>query len=177
MPRAKPLITDNQWERIEPLLPDLNKGKKPGRPWTDNRACFEGILWVLKTGARWRDLPEHYPSPSTCWRRLKLWEEQGIWENAWRQFLRELDLKGLLDWDEAFIDATFHAAKRGASMSGRQGKAREPKSCWWPMAEVFRSEFSPRLRTLTKALSPSQRSELYAFLAQPAGDPEPNPNA
>ena len=68
-----------------------------GRPWADNREVLEGILWVLKTGARWRDLPPEYPSPSTCWRRLRLWEEQEVWLDVWRQFLAELDARGRLD--------------------------------------------------------------------------------
>lgn len=66
-------LTDRQWSKIGPLLPKLSSW---GRPWKDNRAVLEGILWILRTGARWKDLPERYPSPSTCWRRLKLWEEQ-----------------------------------------------------------------------------------------------------
>jgi len=71
-------LTEEQWRRIEPLLPKL---ESRGRPWADNRLVLEGILWVLKTGARWRDLPEQYPSASTCWRRLQLWEEEDIWLN------------------------------------------------------------------------------------------------
>jgi len=56
-------------------------------------------------------LPKRYPSPSTCWRRLKLWEEQDIWLEAWRAFLSELDEKGQLDWSEAFVDGSFAPAK------------------------------------------------------------------
>jgi transposase len=69
MRRRSVVVTDKQWAKIEPLLPVLPAGPQGGRPWADNRAMFEGILWVLKTGARWRDLPEGYPSGSTCWRR------------------------------------------------------------------------------------------------------------
>ncbi|WP_444901822.1 transposase [Microbulbifer sp. SSSA007] len=54
---------------IEPCLPELKRGKGSPKP-IDNRACFEGILWILRSGARWKELPSHYPSPSTCWRRL-----------------------------------------------------------------------------------------------------------
>lgn len=56
--RSKPLLTDKQWKLIEPLLPVLPRSKKGGRPWAPNRAVLEGILWVLRTGARWQDLPE-----------------------------------------------------------------------------------------------------------------------
>ncbi|MBI4833819.1 MAG: transposase [Planctomycetes bacterium] len=62
-------LTDKQWVATKPLLPKL---KSKGRPCKNNREVLEGILWVLRTGARWKDLPDKYPSPSTCWRRLKL---------------------------------------------------------------------------------------------------------
>ena len=67
---AKPFLTDEQWTRIEPLLPKL-KRRKRGRPPKDNRHVFEGILWILKTGARWRDLPKDFGvSSSVCWKRV-----------------------------------------------------------------------------------------------------------
>ncbi|MGQ0536309.1 MAG: IS5 family transposase, partial [Methanobacteriota archaeon] len=100
-------LTDEQWARVEPLLPKWKPSKKGGRPWADNRGVFEGILWVLRTGARWRDLPEEYPSPATCWRRLNRWEQEGVWEDVWQGFLRQLDMRSMLDWQESFIDATF----------------------------------------------------------------------
>jgi transposase len=74
---------------------------------------LEGILWVLITGARWKDLPERYPHPSTCWRRLKEWLETGVLIEMWRAFLSTLDANGVLDWEEAFIDASFFPAKKG----------------------------------------------------------------
>ncbi|WP_353056824.1 transposase [Microbulbifer sp. MLAF003] len=51
----------------------------------------------MRSGARWKDLPSHYPSPSTCWRRLQFWEEQGAWLQAWRRFLELLDQQSLLN--------------------------------------------------------------------------------
>ena len=110
----EPLLTDKQWEKIEPLIPKRPKNPKGGRPRADDRRVFEGILWILKTGARWKDLPDIYPHPSTCWRRLKQWYEQGVLTDMWRAFLSELDRKGILDWDETFLDATFIPAKKGA---------------------------------------------------------------
>ena len=70
-------VTDAQWAKIEPLLPRLPRSRQGGRPWIGNRAVIDGILWVLKTGARWCDLPAEYLSPSICWRRLKRWDEDG----------------------------------------------------------------------------------------------------
>lgn len=63
-------LTDDQWKKLEPLLPKQDRNRRARRPWADSRAAFEGILWILKTGARWRDLPAAYPSPATRWRRL-----------------------------------------------------------------------------------------------------------
>ena len=127
-------LTEKQWKEIEPLLPKL---KSNGRPWKNNRLVVEGILWILRTGARWKDLPEKYPSPSTCWRRLKLWEEQGVWEKIWRTFICRLDKRGQIDWSECFMDGTFVSAKKGAQKSGKRREERAPSSWWWRMAEVF----------------------------------------
>jgi transposase len=74
---------------------------------------LEGILWILRTGACWKDLPKRYPSPSTCWRRLWLWEDEGVCLDVWRKFLAGLDEKSVLDWEEAFIDGSFPRQKKG----------------------------------------------------------------
>src|ERR1700743_2877211 len=84
-------VTDEQWEKIKPFLPKRKCSPRGGRPPADDRACLEGILWVLRSGARWRDLPERYPSYSTCRRRLLEWEEQGVWLKVWRGLLAELE--------------------------------------------------------------------------------------
>ena len=130
----KAFLSDEQWAKIEPLLP---KVRSRGRPWADNRQVLEGILWVLKTGARWRDLPKEYPSPSTCWRRLRHWEECDVWLKIWRQFLSELDQRGKLDWSESFLDGSFAPAKKGASASAKPSAAKARSGWWWSTAKVF----------------------------------------
>jgi transposase len=137
MARNLKLLTDEQWKKIEPLLPDFQRSRKGGPKPRDARLCFEGILWILRTGARWKDLPERYPSPSTCWRRLKLWEEQGVWESLWRAFLAELDEKGQLDWSESFADGSFAPAKKGGHSLVRPNAARARSGWWWSTARVF----------------------------------------
>ena len=109
-------INDDRWKLIDPLLPKPKINPKGGRPSIDNREVLEGIIWVLRTGARWQDLPDRYPSASSCWRRLRLWEEQGVWLDVWRKFLSMLDEKGALDWQEAFIDGSFAPAKKGGPL-------------------------------------------------------------
>lgn len=106
-----------------------------------NRACFEGILWILQTGAAWRFLPDEFPSPSTCWRRLKQWEEEGVWLNARRALLGALDREGLLKCDEAFLDGSFAPAKKGALPSGKPSGARARSGWYWSTVKVFRWEF------------------------------------
>ena len=91
MSRHASELTDEQWSKIEPLIPKRRPSKKGGRKRVEDRRCFEGILWVLRSGARWKDLPAQYPSPATCWRRLQEWEDAGIWLDLWRKFLGELE--------------------------------------------------------------------------------------
>ena len=140
MREPKPMLTDERWSKIEPLLPKEGRLIKRGRPPKGNREVLEGILWILRTGARWRDIPEPLPSGSTCRRRLLLWEEQDLWLDIWRAFLAELDATQKLDWDEAFIDGSFAPAKKGALQSGRPRKAREQSGWWWSTVKVFHLE-------------------------------------
>ena len=145
MAPTRRFITDAQWKKIEPLLPTVEPNPKGGRPRADNRQVLEGILWILKTGAPWADLPAEYPSRSTCHRRLQEWEEEDLWLDIWRTFLAELDERGLLDWNETFADATFMPAKKGAPAWEKPAAAREASSWWWSTARVFLWEASPRL--------------------------------
>lgn len=130
-------LTDEQWAKIQPLLP---KHRSKGRPWANNREVLEGILWVLRSGARWRDLPAHYPSSSTCWRRLKQWEENGVWLRIWRKFLSQLDAQGTLNWSEVFLDGSFASAKKGGSAWVKPNAEKVQSGWWWSTARVFLSE-------------------------------------
>jgi transposase len=73
-------LTDGQWSLIADLLPEPEASPEGGRPPAPSRAWFEGICWVLQMRARWKDLPGSFPSPSTCWRRLRDWTDSGAWE-------------------------------------------------------------------------------------------------
>jgi transposase len=137
MSRHDSELTDEQWEKIDPLLPEPKPSPRGGPKPTPNRPCFEGILWMLRTGARWKDLPQQYPSPSTCWRRLRDWEDQDVWLKAWRAFLAQLDAQGQLDWAEAFADGSFAPAKKGGPASGKRNAARVRSGWWWSTAKVF----------------------------------------
>jgi transposase len=133
----EPLLSEAQWQKIEPLLPKLERRRR-GRPAKSNRVVLEGILWVLKTGARWRDLPKEIGvSPSVCWKRLHRWDQQGVWLRIWRAFLSELDQGGRLDWQESFLDGSFAPAKKGATESAKPSVARAQSGWWWSTAKVF----------------------------------------
>lgn len=134
MARYGRLLTDAQWEKIRPLLPKRPRG---GRPPSDNRKVLAGILWILRSGARWQDLPEEFPSPSTCWRRLRDWEEQGVWLTIWRAFLAELNEQQQLKWSESFLDGSLAPAKKGAPEWERPSGARGQSGWWWSTARVF----------------------------------------
>ena len=147
MARRGVRLSDAQWAQIEPLLPRMPRTVRGGRPWAEARAVIDGILWVLKTGARWRDLPAEYPSPATCWRRLNRWFDDGTWERIWRAFLTELDARGKLAWETAFIDGTFAPAKKGAPTSALPSAGKVQSAWYWWSVRVFLWEYaSPRPR-------------------------------
>ncbi|MBI2855636.1 MAG: transposase [Chloroflexi bacterium] len=104
-------LTDAQWALLAPHLPPP---KQRGRKRADDRATLNGILFVLRTGCRWKDIPLRYGAPTTCWERLRAWEADGSWEHIWRTLLGTLDAQGKVEWPQAFLDGSFIPAKRGA---------------------------------------------------------------
>ena len=151
MARYGRLLTDAQWEKIRPLLPKRRKRPHGGRPPADDRKVLEGILWMLRSGARWCDLPVEFPSPATCWRRLRDWEEQEVWLEIWRTFLSELNERQQLKWSESFMDGSFVPAKKGATESEKPSGVRGRSGWWWSKARVF-------LWETTFTLHPPRRS-------------------
>ena len=120
-------LTDKQWQKLEPLLPEPPRSPKGGQIPAPNRPCLEGILWLMRSGARYKDVPGHFPSGSTCWRRLHWWYEQGAILDAWQTILGLLDKKGRLSWEECFADATFAPAKKGVKPSAKPKKEKARK--------------------------------------------------
>ena len=124
---AKPLLTEELWERIEPLLPAKESNPKGGRPRIPNRDVLTGILFVLRTGCPWEYLPQELGCGSgmTCWRRLRDWHEAGVWEKIWRLLLDELGLADEIDWSKVIFDscsvrAVFGGRDRPESHRSRQ---------------------------------------------------------
>lgn len=107
-------LTDHQWSILEPLIPKPKvRADGRGRPWKPARLVLDGILWILKTGAPWRYLPEYYPSYKTCHRRFQQWVNDGTIHRILTTLVNELGV-GL--GEESFIDGTYAGAKKGGGV-------------------------------------------------------------
>ena len=111
-------LTEEQWALVEPVLRPQRREDNRGRPWHDTRAVLHGVLWVLGTGAQWRELPEKYPPFQTCHRRFQQWIRSGKLEETLRLLASHLHERGKLNLEEAFVDATFASAKKGGLAVG-----------------------------------------------------------
>ena len=118
---SKPLVSDELWAVVEPLLPEEPPKPKGGRPRISDRAALTGILFVLQSGIPWELLPQEMGCGSgmTCWRRLRDWQEAGVWERLHQEVLRRLRAADKLDWSRASLDSASVAAKKGASPPAR----------------------------------------------------------
>ena len=112
-------LTDRQWERLEPLLPP--ERPRTGRPNDEHRRIVNGILWVLRTGAPWRDLPERYGPVGTVSSRFYRWREAGIWDQVLAALQAAADARGEVDWDLHCVDATIVRAHQHAAGARRTG--------------------------------------------------------
>lgn len=114
---AKPLLDDDLWALIEPLIPVKERRKRnPGRLPKAPRPCLEGILFVLKTGIQWEMLPTQFGCCGmTCWRRLRDWHRAGVWDDLHRLLLSRLNAADQIDWSRAVIDSVNLRAVGGAS--------------------------------------------------------------
>ncbi len=118
-------LTDAQWERVSPFIPiPVRRADGKGHPRTANRPMLDGMLWVLRSGARWQDLPERYPRYQTCHRRFQAWIDQGMFERMDQELAATLQEQGQLDLAACFIDGSFVEAKQGAALSGAARRVR-----------------------------------------------------
>ena len=124
-----PFLTDAQWLLIADFFAKPPASPQGGRPRVASRPCLEGILWVLTNGGRWKDLPERYPSPSTCWRRHRDWTRSGAFQAAWDRVLGKLDRLKRINWEEAIGDGSFSRAKRGVTRWAAPRRETAPAFC------------------------------------------------
>ena len=118
---AAPLVSDALWSLFAALLPPRPPRPKGGRPPIEDRAALTGILFVLKSGIPWEMLPQEMGSGCgmTCWRRLRDWQEAGIWQAFHHALLDRLGRAGLIDWSRCSLDAASLPAKAGGAATGR----------------------------------------------------------
>ncbi len=141
---AKELVSDELWEIVEPLLPEEPPKPKGGRPRLDDRAALTGILFVLKSGIPWEMLPQEMGCGSgvTCWRRLKEWQEAGVWERLLSVLLDRLGGDDQVEWERASLDSAIIPAKRGAQRPERIRRIRGNRArsaTLWSTGEASRS--------------------------------------
>ena len=111
-------LTNEQWEKIRPFLPEQNRGR--GRRWLDLRTSVNGILWILGTGAPWRDLPERYGKWKSVYNRYVRWSREGIWDKILNALYKETQQNGEIDWEIFFVDGSNVRAHRSAAGASKK---------------------------------------------------------
>lgn len=138
-------MTDKQWELIDPLFPVGKSGpRKKGRPRRNNQEVLEGILWIVDTGAPWKDLPGRCPPQNTCHRRFQEWVNDKTLEHTVETISRDLEDQGGLNLQETFIDSSFSSAKKGGFALVQPNAKRAPGSWQLSTAMVFLSPYASK---------------------------------
>ncbi len=135
-PRTQPMqMTDAQWDVLR-QLPEMGRTYSVGRRPTDNREVLEAVLWVMRNRARWQDLPSPTPSPRTCQRRLRRWQEDGAWSRIWSCYLGTLNEVELRRWAELFADVYLSGETNTAGELIAESRIGRPPF-WWSMAQAY----------------------------------------
>ena len=141
---AAPLVSDELWAIVAPLLPPEPPKLKGGRPRKPDRGCLAGIIFVLRSGIPWEMLPQElgFGCGMTCWRRLQEWHAAGVWERLQHELLNRLRDADQIDWSRAAMDASTVPAKKGAHRPGRIRRIAENRArsaILWSTPAAFRS--------------------------------------
>ena len=144
---ARPLVPDDLWAAVAPLLPPARPKPRGGRPAIPDRAALTGIVFVLKSGVPWEMLPAEMGCGSgmSCWRRLRDWQAAGVWAALHRVLLERLHGAGEIDWRRAALDSASVPAKRGARLSARTRRiaaSRARSGTSWSMPAASPSPWS-----------------------------------
>jgi transposase len=121
-------LSQEQWDRLQDLLP---KNGTRGGQWKEHRPILNGIFWVLRTGAPWRDLPERYGPWQTAYDRFQRWQAEGLFDRILERLQVQLDQEGKIDWDLWCVDGSSIRASRAAAGAGKKGDPRSPKTTLW----------------------------------------------
>lgn len=146
-------LTDTQWRAIAHLFP---VGRKRGGQWKDHRTILNGLLWLLRTGAPWRDLPERLGPWQTVYDRFTRYRRDGTWDKLIELLQIRLDRRGKIDWDLWCIDGTSIRASRAAAGGGKKGATRSPPTTRWAARAADSAANSTWLLTATAFPSPSR---------------------
>src|SRR5690349_15840805 len=156
-------LTDEQWAIIGPLIPEPPRREDGrGRPWRDTREVMNGVLWILRSGARWQDLPERFPPYQTCHRRFQQWSRDGTLRNVLEALAEDLRTRGEIDLSECFIDGTFILAKKGGGEWLRPSAVKARSSWQWQTLLVFHDRSTRNL--LRRMKSPLSEKLLFKSL-------------
>lgn len=125
-PKGRHELTEEQWLRLEPLLPTQRGGPgRRGRPAKDHRTLINGMLWIDKTGAPWRDLPEQYGPWQTVATRFYRWTKRGVWQKILEQLQQDADARGEVQWSIHYIDSSVVRAHQHAA-GAKRGTPKSP---------------------------------------------------
>jgi transposase len=142
-------LTDEQWALIAPLVAEKPRIKRRkidgrGRPRVPARPILDAIIWVLRTGAPWADLPRRYPPYQTCHHRFQQWSRDGTLLKVLLTLAKDLKERGQLDLSESFIDGMFVPAKKGGGRWEKPSGVKAQRSWQWQTAMVFLSPYAQR---------------------------------
>ncbi len=140
-------LSDRQWALLKPFIEwsEKPRGHRRGRPLRDGRQVLNGVIWILRTGAQWHDLPARYGPYQTCHRRFQRWVQEGTLEGILWELAEDLRARGKLALEESFVDASFVGAKKGAMESVPPSTAKGARSWRSPSAMVFLSPYGLRV--------------------------------
>jgi len=120
-------LTDEAYERLEPLLPP----QMPGGQWKEHRAVLNGMFWILNSGAQWRDMPDCYGKWQTVYGRYRRWTREGLFDRILQRLHLELDDDGRIDWDVFDVDGSNIRAHQSAAGAIKKGAQKNPATTPW----------------------------------------------
>ena len=145
-------LSDQEWDLIKDLLP-RNEGA--GRRWEDHRRILNGMFWIVRTGAPWRDIPERYGPWQTIFDRFNRWRKNGTLDRMLERLQIRLDKDGKLDWDLWCIDGSSIRASRAAAGAGKRGAPKSPQTTLWAARAADSGQNSTWYVTAEEIPSPS----------------------
>lgn len=143
-------LSDEEWALVEPLLPRQGRGGK----WNEHRPMLNGMMWILRTGAPWRDLPERFGKWQSVYDRFRRWRRDGTFDRITKALRIRLDKQGKIDWDMWCVDGTSIRASRSAAGGGKKGAKQSQGTTHWVAQEAGGAQSSTWSLTVGEFLSP-----------------------